>query len=238
MTTLDYAPNFTNLVELDVTPDNKVPTWAWAQVGMTECSPESDETTSEDAYLHLLGQTETNIDKVKVSISLSGHRLYGDPCQDFVSSRVLLTGKGRKTRYRWTMPDGTVLFGACTLSDITPGPGTGDSGAKSEFKYKINLDSVESTGPVGDDAPESVTCAAVTVAVGKSVASAAKVTPATASPKCHYAVADTDIATVDRDGVIRGVKAGKTMMTIKAASKPAVYAQCDVTVSEATAASK
>ncbi|MEF9877737.1 MAG: hypothetical protein RR772_12560, partial [Gordonibacter sp.] len=55
--TLDYAPNYAHVIEIDITPEKAEPTWAWAQVGILECKPESDEKTSEDAYFHLLGST-------------------------------------------------------------------------------------------------------------------------------------------------------------------------------------
>ena len=71
----------------------------------------------------------------------------------------------------------------------------------------------------------------MTVAVNKDAPAGATVTPAGANQKCHYAIADTSIATVDLDGNVHGVKAGKTKLTIKAASKPSVSTQCDVTVS-------
>ncbi|MEG1907225.1 MAG: Ig-like domain-containing protein [Gordonibacter sp.] len=230
--TLDYAPNHAHIIELNITPAEAAPTWAWAQRGILECAPESDETISEDAYYHNLGNTETSVDSIKVSIAITGHRWYGDPVQDYVQSLALLTGKDRKTQYRWTMPDGSILTGDCTITELVPGSSMGEANAKGEFGYRINLDSTDLEAP-GDKVlmPTSVTATASTVAVGKTVSAGATVTPAGANQRCHYAIADTSIATVNAEGTITGVKAGKTKLTVKAASKPSVLDNIEVTVS-------
>lgn len=229
--TLDFAPNYAHIIEIDITPDAS-PTWAWAQRGITSCVPAAAETTEEDAYYHLLGSTETSVNDVKVSIAMTGHRMYGDPAQDFVQSRALLTGDDRKTRYRWTHPDGTVLTGECSLSGLVPGSAMGDANSKGDFSYTINFNTVEKVPGTGDMTamPTSVTVSDVTAQVGKSVAASATVAPAGANQKCHYAIEDGTIATVDEDGNVTGVKAGETVLTVKAASKPSVVAQAKVKV--------
>lgn len=231
--TLDFAPNHAHVIELNITPGKKEKTWAWAQRGILECTPESDETTSEDAYYHLLGTTETSVDSIKVSIAMSGHRMYGDPVQDFVQSLALLTGDDRKTDYRWTMPDGTVLEGECTLAELVPGSGMGEANAKGEFAYRINLNTFERSGGGMSAMPAAVTAEAVTMAAGATAEVGAKVAPEGANQRCHYAVEDTSIATVDSSGKVTGVAEGETTMTIKAAAKPSVVAQCKVTVTGA-----
>lgn len=163
---------------------------------------------------------------------MTGHRRYGDPCQDFVASCSLMTGKGRKTHYRWTMPDGTVLTGDCTLTGLVPGANSiGDANSKGGLSYTINFDTVDKVSEGSAATPESVTVTAVTVAAGKTSPASATVMPADANQKCHYAVADVDVATVDQDGNVTGVAKGETTITVKAAGKPSVYAQAKVTVS-------
>lgn len=235
--TLDYAPNYAHIIELNITPGEAEPTWAWAQRGILECAPESDETTSEDAYYHLLGQIATSVDAIKVAIAMSGHRMYGDPVQDYVQSLALLVGKDRETQYRWTMPDGTILTGDCTIAELVPGSGMGEANSKGEFSYKICLNSVDVKDKgESTDLPKSITLAAITATVDKDTPAGAAVLPEGSNQRCHYAIADPSVATVDTIGNVRGVKAGKTTLTVKAASKPSVSAQCDVTVSAAAPA--
>lgn len=232
--TLDFAPNYCHVLELDVTPDEATPTWKNALVGITECAPASDETVDEDDYYDNFGFDDTNVSKVKPSLALTGYRRYGDPVQDFVQSKALTTGNDRKTSYRWTHPDGTYMQGQCTLVDLIPGSGMGEASAKGDFSYTINLDTVDVLeNGTSIASPISIDAADVTVTLGASSAVTAKVEPEGANQKCHYAVEDTEIATVDTDGNVTGVAVGETTLTIKAASKPSIVKQVKITVSDA-----
>lgn len=232
--TLDFAPNYCHVLELDVTPDEATPTWKNALVGITECAPASDETVDEDDYYDNFGFDDTNVSKVKPSLALTGYRRYGDPVQDFVQSKALTTGNDRKTSYRWTHPDGTYMQGQCTLVDLIPGSGMGEASAKGDFSYTINLDTVDVLeNGTSIASPISIDAADVTVALGALSAVTAKVEPEGANQKCHYAVEDTEIATVDTDGNVTGVAVGETTLTIKAASKPSIVKQVKITVSDA-----
>ena len=62
----------------------------------------------------------------------------------------------------------------------------------------------------------------------------ASVTPTDANPKCFYASGNTDIATVDSDGNVKGVAQGETTVTVRAASKPSVMKSVKVTVGAKT----
>lgn len=230
--TLDFAPNYCHVIELDITPTEATPTWANALVGITECAPASDETVDEDDYYDNFGMDDTNVSKIKPSLAMTGYRRYGDPVQDFVQSKALTTGKDRKTNYRWTQPDGTYLQGKCSLVDLVPGSSMGEASAKGDLSYTINLDTVDVI-TIGTDiyTPEAISAEDVTATVGATTAVDAEVTPEGANSKCHYAIEDTSIATVDADGNVKGVTAGSTVLTIKAASKPSIVKQVKVTVS-------
>lgn len=230
--TLDFAPNYCHVIELDITPTEETPTWKNALVGITECAPASDETVDEDDFYDNFGFDDTTVSKIKPSLAITGFRRYGDPVQDFVQSKALTTGKDRKTSYRWTHPDGTYMQGKCTLVDLVPGSSMGEASAKGDLSYTINLDTVDVI-EIGTDiyAPESITAEDITATVGASTSVNAEVAPENASSKCHYAIEDTSIATVDADGKVTGVKAGSTVLTIKAASKPSIVKQIKVTVS-------
>lgn len=230
--TLDFAPNYCHVIELDTTPDADTATWKNALVGITECAPASDETVDEDDFYDNLGYDENTVSKVKPSLELTGYRKYGDPVQDFVQSRALTTGKERKTSYRWTHPDGTYMEGSCTLTDLIPGSGMGEASAKGDFSYTIAINSVDvNTKGTAIYAPESITAEDVSATVGAVTPIDAEVSPENSNQKCHYAVEDDSIATVDTDGNVKGVSAGSTTITIKAASKPSVVKQIKVTVS-------
>ncbi len=76
-----------------------------------------------------------------------------------------------------------------------------------------------------------MSCTAPTgLAVGKSAKLSATVSPDGANAKCFFASGDTDVATVDSEGNVTGVAAGKCKVTVRAASKPSVYTQVEVSV--------
>ena len=232
--TLDFAPNYCHVIEIDITPNETTLTWRSALVGITNVQPSSDETKDEDEMYDKFGQTETTITKVKPSIALTGFRKYGSEVQAFVQSKALLTGNDRKTGFRWTHPDGTFYQGMCTLCDIVPGSAMGDANSKGDFSFTMALDTID-TIVIGDDinTPESITATDVTTTVGDTAAIDATIAPIGSNQKAHFAIEDDSIATVDADGNIKGVAAGSTTLTIKAASKPSIVKQIKVTVSAA-----
>ncbi len=236
---LAFAPNYAHVIELDTTPGGPERTWEYAMFGIKSCKPESDETTEDDEYYHALGEKQTTVQSVKVAIAMEGSRYYGNACQDFIQSLALKTGQDRETNYRWTMPDGTVLTGTCTLTGLVPGSAMGDANAKGEFSYTININTVnELEKPDAALAPTKVEASAVSVAKGESGKVEVTVSPTGANQKCHFGIEDPSICSIDADGNVTGLKAGKTKVTAKAAAKPSVSATFEVTVTAAQAKSQ
>lgn len=228
--TLDFAPNYAHTFEINITPESDKSTWASALVGITECVPSPDETVSEDTYYNDLGDTDSSVDAVKVSIGFTGHRKYGDPAQDFIQSRALLTKKKRKTDYRWVHPDGTTYEGVLTMADLIPGSGMGEATAKGDFSWTAKLNTITETPATNEAMPTGVTCGEVSVTTKTPKAVNAQVQPQGCNQKCHYAVADDTVATVTPDGTVTGLKAGTTKLTVKAAAMPSVSTTVEVTV--------
>ena len=236
---LAFAPNYAHVIELDVTPSGPERTWEYAMYGIKSCKSEPDETIEDDEYFHALGEKHTTVQSVKVAIAMEGHRYYGDACQDFIQSLALKSGEDRETNYRWTMPDGMMLRGTCTLTGLAPGSSIGDANARGEFSYKININTVdEKVEPDTALAPTKVEASAVSVAKDATADSTVTVTPDGANQKCHFGVEDPSICSVDADGKVRGLAAGKTKVTAKAAAKPSVSATFEVTVTATQAKSQ
>lgn len=229
--TLDFAPNYCHIIELDIAQDATNHDYRYALRGITSAEPSNDESVEEYEYYHSLGMSDSSVEKVKVSIEMTGNRMYGDPVQDFVQSLALETGQARKTYYKWVQPNGEMIEGQCTLSDIVFGSGMGDANARGDFSYTIQIDTVDThETPNASSIPEAITATDVSVKVGESVDAGAKVTPTTANQKCHYGIEDTTIADVDADGNVKGIEVGETTLTIKAASKPSATKQVAVKV--------
>lgn len=230
--TLDFAPNYCHIIEIDITPKEDKITWASALEGITNVKPANEETKDEDEFYDMLGYTDSNVTKVKPSIAFTGFRKYGAKAQDYIQSKALSILNERKTSYRWIMPDGTTLQGNCTLCDLVPGSELGDANNKGDFTFTMAINTID-TKIIGNAvyAPESISATDVTATVGATTPIGATITPTDSNQAAHYVIEDESIATVDSDGNVTGVTAGSTIVTIKAASKPSITKQVKVTVS-------
>ncbi len=227
-----FAPNYTNILEIDITPTGTEHTWAWVGPGISNIVPDGNEETDEDFYWDGFGMKTTDVKGGQMTLAVEGHRLVGDPAQDYVQSLALSYGQARKTTARLTDATGDVIEGKATLTGIIPGSSIGDANSKGDFSFGIAFDGRPSYTPGNATTlPESVTAQAVAVQVGATVAASATIAPTTAGGKLLYAIEDTSVATVDMDGKVTGVKAGDTRLTVRCAAKPSVTVQVDVTVS-------
>ena len=232
---IGFALNYQHVVEVDTTPNGDKRTWAWVGPGISDISKDNSESTSEDAYSNGGGNTETDVTGVNAKYSVEGHRLIGDPFQDYVASIEDGIGAARKTRYRVTDPTGKCIEAPCTVLDIAANGPNGAANEKASFKCSLSRFDVATvvTDAAGVLLPESVTVAQeVTVAANKSAAAIKpSVLPEGASTRCLFAIEDTAIARVSMDGVVTGLKAGETRLAVKCAAKPSVSTVVKVTVS-------
>jgi ABC-type sugar transport system, periplasmic component len=73
----------------------------------------------------------------------------------------------------------------------------------------------------------------VTIQVGKTYMLKVTITPANATnKKFTFSSANKNVATVDSKGIIKAIKAGKTVITVISASNKKAVAKCNVTVSQ------
>lgn len=232
MSDISFTLNYTNLYLINTTPGGPSKTWERIGAGINSVEWEGNEEVSQDAYYDGEGLASSDVTGGQMVGTFEGHRKYGDPAQDFIAS-LMLDYSGRKTDFRWIAPDGQTLEGEVTVANIKPQGG--DPNAKSDFGFEVHFNGMpQYTAGDANEFPESVTCSAVTVKVGASIAAGATVSPSGSSPALVYGVEDDSIATVDADGNVTGVKAGKTKLSVKSAVKPLVNVSCDVTVSAAS----
>lgn len=231
---LGFARNYANALEINITPEEASPTWAILSRGITEIAPSPNESTEDKDYYDGYGTPTTDVTSTQIQYEVTGDRCYGDPAQDFIASRALETGDGRKTQFRHTSPNGDTIEGDCTLLNLTPNSGQGGASALGAFSCTIATAGAPTFKPGGKlKLPEQVTAEAVTVNVGGTKAIAANVTPAEANGKCFFASGDTDVATVGSDGNVTGVKEGTCKVVVRCASKPSVMCEVEVTVEAA-----
>lgn len=231
---LGFARNYANALEINITPEEASPTWAILSRGITEIAPSPNESTEDKDYYDGYGTPTTDVTSTQIQYEVTGDRCYGDPAQDFIASRALETGDGRKTQFRHTSPNGDTIEGDCTLLNLTPNSGQGEASAFGAFTCTIATAGSPKYTPANKlKLPEEVTASEATVNVGAKQKITPSVTPADANPKCFFASGDTDVATVDSDGNVTGVKEGTCKVVVRCASKPSVMCEVEVNVGAA-----
>ncbi len=232
---LGFARNYANALEINTAPGEEKPKWAILSRGITSITPSPNESTEDKDYYDGYGTPTTDVTSTQIQYEVEGDRCYGDPAQDYIAGCALLTGEGRKTQFRHTAANGDTIEGDCTLLNLTPNSGQGEASALGAFSCTIATAGSPKYTPANKlKLPEEVSASEVTVSVGEKQKIAPTVTPTDANPKCFYASGNTDIATVDSDGNVEGVKEGTCKVTVRCASKPSVMAEVDVTVTAAS----
>lgn len=231
---IGYAMNYQFVNEVDMTPHADEPIWGWFGQGISSITPDKSETTTEEYYYDGFGQAETSVDGLSQSITIEGKRRLDDACQNWVASLADEVGDALNTTYRQTDPTGKVIERDVTIHEIKAGQ-DGAANEKAKFSCKLSFNGLPRVieDGRGTTLPEELTVPeAISVAVGGTSPIEAKVTPDTASGRCVFATGNQKIATVSTDGIVTGIAAGKTRITVKCTSKPSVAKQVEVTVAE------
>ena len=233
-TDLAFAQNYTSALEIDVTPEAAEPTYMPLATGITSIAPSANESTEDKDYYDGYGVPSTTVQSNQIQYEVEGDRCYGDPAQDFIAGRALMTGDDRVTRFRHTHPNGDVIEGRCTLLNLVPGSAQGEASALGSFTCTIATSgSPTLTAANKLKLPTAVEVTDVTATVGAPTSVTPTRTPTDAHPQGVYGVEDRSVATVDADGNVTGVSAGETQLTVRCAAKPSVLKVVKVTVSAA-----
>lgn len=118
--------------------------------GLSDVDPQGNDEIDQTPYLDGSGFASSDVTGGQVTLAFSGHRLHGDPAQDYIYSKAYSYGKARRTNFRWTQPDGSVLEGDATIANIT-GP-SGAANGKGEIGFEIHFNGKPEFTPAGDEA--------------------------------------------------------------------------------------
>lgn len=112
-------------------------TWAKVAAGINNFTPNTNETTVNDEYYDGEGFGTSDITSKRLALTLAGHRLEGDPAQDYIAKHLLDIGDQVKTLFRWTQVDGTVVQGVVTMGNLVTSGGA--PGAKQTFSCVLTF---------------------------------------------------------------------------------------------------
>lgn len=119
--------------------------------GLTDVDPDGNEELSQDTYLDSDGYGTTDVIGGQQTLAFSGHRLHGDPAQDFIYAKKLARGNDRRCFFEWEDPTGSIIKGPATIANIT-GPG-GEAGGKGDIAFEIHFNGkpTETTADTGGE---------------------------------------------------------------------------------------
>lgn len=128
-----------HMLEIDVAPRGGTEQRQMERLGagITEMDPDVNDELNQDKYYDGEGFGETDVTSSQLILTFGGHRKYGDPAQDYIFSKLLEPGIGRRTHLDWTLPNGDKFSGPVTIAEIT-GPG-GEAGEKGEIEFSLHF---------------------------------------------------------------------------------------------------
>lgn len=229
---IGFANNYTHLYLIKDHNGN----WLYLGQGISEISPDNEDTTDDTAYYNSRGAQPEDVIGTKISYSVSGHRYYGDPAQDFIASLMTTIGQGRVTDLLHVSPDGSQLEGPITIKDIKPDGGEANEKGTFEFGYTFR-EMPNYTEPQSKDMPDSVSFDEISdVKAGDIIdlREKIKVMPEGATPNCVFALdddsLDQSLAMIDAAGILHAKSEGTIKVTAKCVSKPSANATAEIVI--------
>lgn len=152
MAAKEFNLNFKNKFEID-TKGGKDPsdvagaTFVPLAAGINNFTPTLNETTANDVYYDGEGYGSTDVTGKRLQLAYTGHRLEGDPAQDYIASHLLDLGDKLKTLARWTQADGSTVVGLVTISNIVTSGGS--PGAKQTMSFTLAFNGKPVYTPAG-----------------------------------------------------------------------------------------
>lgn len=236
---IGFASNYTRLHFITDDKGNNL----YLGQGISTIEADNEDETDDTAYYNSGGAQPNDVIGTKIASTVSGHRFYGDPAQDYIGSLETEIGDKRVTTYTRIAPDGSKLVGPATITDIVNGGG--DANDKGTFECALTYREMPTFIPASSkNMPTGIKFAEqIEVKAGETLDLTTKITvePSDATPNCVFALDDDSLdlegdggtASLDDAGILTGIKEGTVKVTAKCISKPSITATTEVTVKSA-----
>lgn len=141
-----FPLNFKNKYSINIAANGTLPEeWSPIAGGISTVDPSFEDETDDTSYYDGEGFGNEEVTGVRASLSFTGHRKYDDDAQNFIAGKQFEVGNDRKADLKWEQPDGTVITGNVTLSNIkTTG---GDANSKQEFEFTATFNGKPTVTP-------------------------------------------------------------------------------------------
>lgn len=135
-----FTLNFKNAFQIAIDGERDIANidkakFAPLAAGINNMTPANNETSTNDEYYDGDGFGTQDVTAKRLQLTLAGHRLEGDPAQDFIASKLLAIGDDLKTLFKWVQPDGSEVSGVVTISNLVTSGGA--PGAKQTFSVVL-----------------------------------------------------------------------------------------------------
>lgn len=185
---------FEVLFELNITPNESTATWAPVGEGIKSVTFANNEAKDQTPYLNGKGAKTTTVTSFQKSLAFTGDRAPGDAAQDYIVSKEFSMGNGRKSQFRQTDPDGRIVTGPITLTDIVSGGG--DAANKSAFSFGVDFNGLPAVTPT-----KAATAATATFAAGSAIGTTAATVTAAVGNLLYYSIGAAAVVANDRQYV-------------------------------------
>ena len=125
----------------------KATNWAAVSEGITQVTPSAQETNDKTAYWPDQGLQSTDTTGKAIQFAFTGHRVEGDPAQEFIASKFISIGGSLKTLAQWVDPQGNVVVFVGVIT--TPVPFGGNANVKQTFSFTLAADGMMWQIPAG-----------------------------------------------------------------------------------------
>lgn len=127
----EFSLNNRVLVEVDSTPLGSSRTWLKLANGIMSAIESHNDSTDDTAYLPDGGYGNSDIIGKQYTLAITGHRVIGNPAQDYIVSLQGEFGDDAKTYVRYTKPNGYRTEARASVAEIVDSGG--DANAKTDF---------------------------------------------------------------------------------------------------------
>src|SRR5690625_6140704 len=108
-----------NTLEINTDPGGTEEAWERLAAGITDMEPDPNEEIAQDNYFDGDGFGESDVTGAQLIVSISGHRKYDDPAQNYIYGLQMELGPARRTEFRLTLPDGSMKFSTSRSEEHT-----------------------------------------------------------------------------------------------------------------------
>ena len=131
----EFSLNNRVLVEVDTTPATSARTYVRLAKGITSAVDSHNDSTDDTAYLDGGGYGNSDVIGKQYTLAVSGHRVIGNPAQDYIVSLQAEFGDDAKTWVRYTRANGHRTTAYVSATEIVDAGG--DANAKTEFSVNF-----------------------------------------------------------------------------------------------------